>query len=156
MALWGVSSSDVTNCGWNTVVGCDVLLACASTAYIVKKLAGWISAQSNEQGQIIYSQTVNSQIAGAVMGCGVAVAACIFVPGSRFALISDDSVGKIFKLQIVQTVVGLIIDKFVGNKCHTATFVATSCAAATGPYGYFILASLGAVGAGLGSGFLER
>jgi hypothetical protein len=106
--------------------------------------------------QTIYRETVYSQIASAVIGCGAAAVAYFFVPGSRFALISDDSVSKNLKLQIVQCIVGLIIDKFVGNKCYTATVVTLSGVPAAGPYGYLILASLGAVGAGLGSGLLER
>ncbi|HEY5236425.1 MAG TPA: hypothetical protein VIJ14_09625 [Rhabdochlamydiaceae bacterium] len=153
MALWGVSGSDVTNYGWNTAVGFGVLVGCAATAYAVKYVAAMALASSKTMKQD--TKDSYSAYAGIALGLAAAAAAYKFVPASRFALISDDSTSKMFKLGIVQTIVGLIIDGFVSTEFNTAAIVGFGGAAVT-RFGYLPLAALGAVGAGLGSGFIAR
>lgn len=152
MALWGVSGSDVTNCGWNTAVGLGVFATCAVTAYGVKKVAA-IALNSfttwNNADKASYSQ-----YAGAALGFAPAIAAYKFVPGSRFSLISGGS-NTMLMLSLVPVAVGLAIDKFVGLKYYTATLVGLNSAAAAHS-GYSLFVGLGALGAGFGSGLIKK
>ncbi len=152
--VWGVSSSDVTNCGWNTAVGFGVLAACAGTALAVRMLAGAAinsSKTMNEKEQDTYRQY--AQYAGVALGLAVAGAAYKFIPNSRFALITDDSNGKMLKLGVLQTVFGAFIDYFVSKDCPTGAVVGLGGALAT-RCGNLVLPALGVVGAGLGSGYI--
>jgi hypothetical protein len=156
MAIWGVSSSDVTNCGWNTVIGGGVLLGCATTAYLVRLLASKALASAttmktkDKQAYMQYAQ-----YAGVVLGLAVAGAAYWFIPNSRFALITDDSTSKMLKLGVLQVVAGAIIDNFVSKDFNTAAVVGLGGALAT-RCGNLVLPVLGLVGAGLGAGFIPR
>jgi hypothetical protein len=156
MAIWGVSGSDVTNCGWNTVIGGGVLLGCATTAYLVRLLASKALASAktmqikDKQAYMQYAQYV-----GVALGVGISGAAYLLIPGSRFALITDESTSKALKLGVLQTVVGVIIDNFVSKDFTTAAVVGLGGAAAT-RFGNLVLPVLGLVGTGLGSGFISK
>jgi len=154
MALWGVSRSDVTNNGWNTVVGVGVVAGCVAAALVVKTIAAKCFATWNKKPSdtekskhAFYSSTL-----GAAAGLAATAALCYFIPGSRFALITDDSISKMFKLGAAQAVSGFVIDYFA-NSNYIATIVGLGGAVAT-RFAYPVLGALGAVGAGLGSGLI--
>lgn len=154
--VWGVSRSDVTNCGWNTAVGFGVLGACAISAYIVRLIAfkAIEASKTMERGdKEDYNQY--AQYGSVVLGLAVAGAAYMYIPGSRFALITDESTSKMLKLGAVQTVVGAAIDYFVSEEFYSAAIIGLGGALAT-RCGNLVLAGLGVVGTGLGSGFIKR
>ena len=155
--VWGVSSSDVINYGKNTAVGFGVLAGCAAAAYVVKAAAVRVFAAANKNASTDEKKNHDfySKCLGAAAGLATAFAAYRLIPGSRFALISDESTSKMFKLGIVQTVIGLTIDSIVSEKCHTAAIVGFGGAAAT-RFGHLVLVGFGALGAGLGSGIIQR
>ncbi len=157
MALWGVSGSDLKTYGTNTVVGAGVVAGCAVAAWGVKKLAlmAFAALKPNATTSEQKKQVGYSQLAGLAVGLGAAAAAYKFVPASRFALVPDLSTSKMFKVGTVQAVAGFILDNFFSDNFLTGTVVGFGGAAAT-RFGNLVLPVLGALGAGLGAGYIQR
>jgi hypothetical protein len=157
MALWGVSGSDLKIFGINTAVGAGVVAGCAVAAWGVKKLAcvAFAAVKPNATTSEQKKAAGYCQLGGLVAGLGAAAAAYKFVPASRFALVPDLSTSKMFKVGVVQAVAGFILDNFVSDQFLTGTVVGFGGAAAT-RFGNLVLPVLGAVGAGLGAGCIQR
>jgi hypothetical protein len=153
MTVWGISGSDVTNYGWNTAVGFGVVGACAATAYAVRLLAakvtppptkGLAALEMKSRAQLIKY----TPLASLVLGLAVAGAAYVFIPNSRFALITDDSTSSMLKLGVLQGIAGTIL--FVTKRAYSGAIVTLGGVLAT-RFGNLGLAGLGVVGAVLGA-----
>ena len=157
MALWGVTGSDVKNCGWNTAVGLGVAVGCAGVAYLVKKVAEAAYARYNPKPLKTEVDTfaARSSIGALVVGLGTAVVANMYIPGSRFALVTDLSYGKMFKLGTVQEVVGLMVDAVAKHESSTFAIVGAGGALAT-RFSSYALIGFGAFGAAMGAGYIAR
>ncbi|HEX2580125.1 MAG TPA: hypothetical protein VHK67_06975 [Rhabdochlamydiaceae bacterium] len=156
--VWGVSGSDLKAVGFNTAVSAGVLVGCAAVAYLVKTLAlmGFAKATKTKgNGDPSKDSQKMASALGLAAGLATAFAAYKLIPASRFALITDDSNGKLFKIGSVNTAVGLIFDYFVTQGFYTGTAVAVGGAVAT-RFGTLVLPALGAFGATVGAGYLQR
>ncbi len=101
MAFWGVTSTDVTNCGWNLTVGLGVYVGCEIVAFGVSKIASrWIS---------------KDMAAYTGLGAGVAASIAATVYRSRFALVTDTPFYTMLKLGAVATAVGFAFDYFLAE-----------------------------------------
>lgn len=101
MAFWGVTSTDVTNCGWNLTVGLGVYVGCEIVAFGASKIA---------------NSLISKDKAGYIgIGAGVAASIAATVYRSRFALVTDTPFYTMLKLGAVATAVGFAFDYFLGN-----------------------------------------
>jgi len=149
MTLWSVSVSDFYNSRWNTGIGLGVFLGGLATAGIVTGIAkkALSSDKINEQ------QYKYAQYGSALLGLAVVGAAYLYLPGSSFALITDDSTSKMLKLAVLQTVVGLALDRFV-FKNYPFAGVGNLCGALSTRIGFLPLAVYGIIGTAIGSQFI--
>jgi len=157
MALWGVSGSDLKTFGFNTAVSAGVVAGCAVAAWAVKKIALMAFAYAKPNATHTEQKTYvgYSKLAGLAVGLGAAAAAYKFVPASRFALVTDVSTSKMFKVGVVEAIAGFILDNVVSKDFNTGVVVGFGGALAT-RFGNLVLPVLGAVGAGLGAGYIQR
>jgi len=101
MAFWGVTSTDVTNCGWNLTVGLGVYVGCEIVAFGVSKIASRFMSKN--------------VAANAGFGAGVAASIAATVYRSRFALVTDTPFYTMLKLGAVATAVGFAFDYFLAE-----------------------------------------
>lgn len=119
MPIMGISSSDLKNTSWNLVVAAGMTASSAIVAWGVGKLASTIinrvyplprnafeAAKETRKEQVGYVKLG----LGLTAGVGAAWYINSKVSTSRYALITDPSLGKMFKLGAIQTTVGLLID----------------------------------------------
>lgn len=157
MALWGISGSDVKNAGWNTAVGIGVAAGCFAVAYGVKKLALYffdrrVLTPEPEKRENFEKWTNRATCA---LGLAASYAANAYLPGSRFALIMDNSTAKALKLALIQGFVGLFADSLVHKKPATPIFTVLGIGVAlAGRVSAYTVFGLGAVGTVIGSGLI--
>ncbi len=122
MPIMGISSSDLKNTGWNLAVAAGMTASSGVVAWGVGKLAETIinrfsplqRGASKAQKETRESQVFMTQmVLGLATGVGAAWYINSKVSASRYALITDPSLGKMFKLGAVQTIAGFCIDYFV-------------------------------------------
>jgi len=145
MALLSISSSDLADSGWNTAVGCGVLASPAITMAFVNGLAFVFFMTSRLRNDWATKGAIGVGVASIPISFLVSCAVCLAIPGSRFALIADDSISKMLKLAVLQGIAGAVIDYLVSKKPNIATAVGLCGALATyiGPLPFVALGALG-------------
>lgn len=143
MALGGISGSDVKGALWNTVVSLTIQVGCAGIAYAVNKLTRAVFTLFSEP---THEHKFRMRRLGLAVGIGAAIAACICLPSSRFAL-ATRSTNTMLRLGAVQTAVGFIFDYLYPTHIALLMTVAGSGAALAGRFTSYALILVGAWGA---------
>ena len=144
MALWGISGSDVKGALWNTAVSLTIQVGCAGIAFAVNKCT---RAAFTLFSELTPDRKLRFRQLGFVVGIGSAIAACMTLPSSRFALATNHSTSTMIKLGALQTAAGLIFDHHHPTHIALLMTVAGSGAAIAGRFTSYALIVVGAWGA---------
>lgn len=155
MPIMGISGSDLKNTGWNLAAAAGMTASSAVVAWGVGKLAGTIinrafplprGAFSDEREKRKERVSYLKLTLGLVTGVGAAWYINSKVSTSRYALITDPSLGKMFKLGAIQAAVGLLIDSARGGEVPFVGLFAAGAAISNhcNRYSYIVFGLLGA------------
>jgi len=144
MAVWGIFGSDIKCALWNTAVSLTIQVGCAGIAFAVNRC---YRAAFTLFSKPTPDHTLRFRQLGFVIGIGAAIATCIYLPHSRFALAANASTSTMLKLGIIQTVTGLIFDYTHPTHIALLMTVAGSGAALAGRYTSYALILVGTWGA---------
>jgi hypothetical protein len=153
MAFCGISVSDLKHTGWNLSVVAAVTTASVLTAWGVKKLT---EIAFKHLKPTVTDKTLDrmGERAGNLAGTLAAIAANYFIP-SRFALINDSSLSKVFTLGSVLGITGFALDHFANHfayDSHGAIFTVLGAGTAiAGHWSSYALIVLGALATPMGT-----
>lgn len=125
MPIMGISGSDLKNTGWNLAVAAGMTASSAIVAWGVGKLVSTVfdrvspldqAASSNQRQKRIEKEEFTQTGLSLVAGVGAAWYINSKISASRYALITDPSLGKMFKFGAVQAAVGFLIDYARGGE----------------------------------------
>ena len=164
MPIMGISTSDLKNNGWNLVVATGMTASSAAAAWGVGKLvsifynrvipltSNYSIAQKNSR----HNQRNRARLLlGLTAGVGAAWYINSKISNSRYALITDPSLGKMFKLGVVQSVVGFLIDSVRGGKVPFVGVLGVGAAVA-GHWSRYSYIGFGLLGAAAGIYHAQR
>lgn len=119
MPIMGISGSDLKNNGWNLAVAVGMTASSAVVAWGVGRLVSKIFDHVSPLHQLtspnqIHKRKQKEQLTQLKLGLVAGIGATWYinskVSASRYALITDPSLGKMFKLGAIQTAIGFLID----------------------------------------------
>lgn len=153
MPIMGLSGTDLKHAGWNLTVAAGVVVACAFLAKRVSLYAyGYTSKYLKARPGTPESQRAWNIAGwtGVAVGIGAASLMNWKISSSRFGLINNPSLDKMFKLGTGQAALGLALDSWIESfpfftGCGSAI-------AAAGHWNRYSLIGIGAIGAVLGGG----
>jgi len=153
MAFWGITRTDVANCGWNAAVGIGVLVGCEVVAFSVNKIAqkgytffyprAWPNEIKNFNG---YASTGSLAV-----GLVASYAAYAYLPSSRFALVTNFSTDTMPKLVAITTVAGIALHYLTSWQLFIPFSIVGPLGALSTRYTSYATLAFGAVGAFLGA-----
>jgi len=158
MPIIGISGSDLKNSGQNLAVAAAMTTSSAVVAWGVRKLVSKIfdrvsplplNASTNEKNKRNGRVGFTNLGLGLAAGVGAAWYVNSKISASRYALITDPSLGKMLKLGIVQTVAGFCIDYMLGHEMPGFTVFGAGAAIA-GHWSRYSYIGFGAFGALIG------
>lgn len=164
MPIMGISSSDLKNNGWNLAVAAGMTASSAVVAWGVGKLVSTIFnhvsplhqlTSSNQRHKRQQKEALNQLGLGLVAGVGAAWYINSKVSASRYALITDPSLGKMFKLGAIQTAIGFLIDYARGGEAPFCGVLGAGAAVA-GHWSRYSYIGFGLLGTLAGVAYSQR
>lgn len=153
MAFWGITRTNAANCGWNAAVGIGVLVGCEAVAFCVNKIAqkaytffyprAWRDEIKSFNG---YASTVSL-----VAGLAASYAASVYLPSSRFALVTDFSTDTMPQLTAIAAVAGIALHYLTNWQLFIPFSIVGPLGAISTRYTSYATLAFGAVGAFLGA-----
>jgi hypothetical protein len=153
MAFGGISVSDLKHTGWNLGVVAVVTTASMLTAWGVQKLTEQ-AFRHLKPTAMDTTRIPTGQWMGEIAGTAIGIAANYYIP-SRFALINDPSLSKMFKLGSVLGITGIALDRFTPYNCAIFAVLGAGTAIA-GRWSSYGLTVFGAWGACLVTRVISR
>jgi hypothetical protein len=163
MPIMGISGSDLKNTGWNLAVAAGMTASSAVVAWGVGKLVSTVfdrvspldqATSSIQEQKRIQKEELTQTGLGLVAGVGAAWYINSKISASRYALITDPSLGKMFKLGAVQAAVGFLIDWMRGGEAPFCGVLGAGSAVA-GHWSRYSYIGFGLLGASAGTHYSQ-